>query len=74
MAAGCRSEVVAAQNGPYRGSRHWRVEAVHTGTSHWYRVIHGHDTIDWLTIADVERLQQQAGVDISALHDADPAA
>jgi bifunctional non-homologous end joining protein LigD len=46
----------------------------YTGTSHWYRVIHGDDTIDWLTVADVERLLQQAGVDISALHDADPAA
>jgi bifunctional non-homologous end joining protein LigD len=52
----------------------WRVEAVHTGTSHWYRVIHDDNTIDWLTIADVERLLRQAGVDISALNDADPAA
>ena len=52
----------------------WRVEAVHTGASHWYRVVHSDNTIDWLTIADVERLLQQAGVDISDLHDADPAA
>ena len=34
----------------------WRVEAVHTSTSHWYRLIHGDNTIDWLTIVDVERL------------------
>jgi bifunctional non-homologous end joining protein LigD len=47
----------------------WRVEAVHTGTSHWYRA-HGDNAIDWLTIVDVERLLQQAGVDISDLHDA----
>jgi bifunctional non-homologous end joining protein LigD len=52
----------------------WRVEAVHTGTSHWYRVIHGDNTIDWLTIADVELLLQQAGVGLGDLHDADPAA
>jgi len=52
----------------------WRVEAVHIGTSHWYRVIHGDNTIDWLTIADVERPLRQAGVDISDLHEADPPA
>ncbi len=51
----------------------WRVEAVHSGAGHWYRVIHGDNTIDWLTITDVEHLLDKAGVDISELHDADPA-
>jgi hypothetical protein len=34
----------------------WRVEAVQSGTIQWYRVIHGDNTIDWLTITDVEHL------------------
>jgi bifunctional non-homologous end joining protein LigD len=32
----------------------WRVEAVGDGATHWYRIIHGDNTIDWLTITDVE--------------------
>jgi bifunctional non-homologous end joining protein LigD len=52
----------------------WRVEAVHSGSTQWYRIIHGENTVDWLTITDVERLLHQAGVDMSRLHDADPAA
>jgi hypothetical protein len=52
----------------------WRVEAVHIGTSHWYRLIHGDNTIDWLTIVDVERLLHRAGVDMSDLTDTEPAA
>jgi hypothetical protein len=32
------------------------------------------NTIDWLTITDVEHLITRAGIDLSQLHDADPAA
>jgi bifunctional non-homologous end joining protein LigD len=52
----------------------WRVEALHSGTTHWYRIIHADNTIDWLTITDVEHLLHKAGIDISQLHNADPAA
>jgi bifunctional non-homologous end joining protein LigD len=52
----------------------WRVEAVGDGATHWYRIIHGDNTIDWITITDVEHLLHRAGVDMSELHDVDPAA
>jgi bifunctional non-homologous end joining protein LigD len=52
----------------------WRVEAVRRGSTHWYRIIHDDNTIDWLTITDVEHLLHQAGIDLGDLTDADPAA
>ena len=33
----------------------WRVEIVKRGQTHWYRIVHGDNTIDWLSIAAVER-------------------
>jgi hypothetical protein len=41
----------------------WRVEIVlHRGTR-WYRIVHGGDVIDWLSISAVERILDEAGVD-----------
>jgi bifunctional non-homologous end joining protein LigD len=51
----------------------WRVEALRSGATPWYRVVHAGNVVDWLTIADVERLLDRAGIDISKLRDA-PAA
>jgi len=45
----------------------WRVEIVRRGDSRWYRLVHGDDLIDWLSIAAVERILDQAGVDRSTL-------
>jgi bifunctional non-homologous end joining protein LigD len=50
------------------------VEAVGDGATRWYRVIHGDNTIDWLTITDVEHRLHRAGVDMKDVHDVDPAA
>lgn len=52
----------------------WRVEAIRRGTSRWYRIIHGEDVIDWLSIAAVQRILQEAGVDLGQLDEVDPAA
>lgn len=52
----------------------WRVEAIRRGTSRWYRIVHGDDVIDWLSIAAVQRILQEAGVDLGQLHEVDPAA
>jgi bifunctional non-homologous end joining protein LigD len=45
----------------------WRVEIVRRGDSRWYRIVHADDLIDWLSIAAVERILDQAGVDRSTL-------
>ena len=45
----------------------WRVEIVRRGDSRWYRIVHGDDLIEWLSIAAVERILEQAGVDRSTL-------
>jgi hypothetical protein len=51
----------------------WRVEVVRRGRTRWYRVVHGDEVIDWLSIAAVERILADAGVDRSSLIDAGPA-
>ena len=45
----------------------WRVEIVRRGDSRWYRIVHGDDVIDWLSIAAVERILDTAGVDRASL-------
>ncbi|GIE52156.1 hypothetical protein [Actinoplanes nipponensis] len=52
----------------------WRVEIVRRRQTRWYRIVHGDDVIDWLTIASVERILDQAGVDRRLLVETDPAA
>ncbi|AGL15217.1 hypothetical protein [Actinoplanes sp. N902-109] len=48
----------------------WRVEVVRRGTTRWYRIVHGDDMIDWLSIAGVQRILTEAGVDLADLTDA----
>lgn len=45
----------------------WRVEIVKRGRTRWYRIVHGEDVIDWLSIGAVERILAEAGVEMSAL-------
>lgn len=52
----------------------WRVEVVRRGRTRWYRVVHGDEVIDWLSISAVERILDQAGVDRSRLIDVGPPA
>ena len=40
----------------------WRVEIVRRGRTRWYRVVHGDDVQDWLSISSVERILSEAGV------------
>ena len=51
----------------------WRVEVVRRGRTRWYRIVHGEDVIDWLSIAAVERILDEAGVDRRLLIPVDPA-
>jgi hypothetical protein len=48
----------------------WRVEVVRRGRTRWYRIVHGDNLIDWLSIASVQRILGEAGVDMGALVDA----
>ncbi len=50
----------------------WRVEAVRQGGRYWYRVIHGDDVYEPLSIAAVERVLAEGGVARSTLVSADP--
>ncbi len=54
----------------------WRVEILRRGRTRWYRVIHADNELDWLTIAAVQRILADAGVDMADLHEttAHPAA
>jgi bifunctional non-homologous end joining protein LigD len=51
----------------------WRVEIYRVPRSrdHWYRLIHGDNVVEQLTIGGVQRLLAEAGVDIGALVDVD---
>ena len=45
----------------------WRIEVVRRGHTHWYRIRHGKSEIDWLSIAAVERILGEAGIDVADL-------
>jgi bifunctional non-homologous end joining protein LigD len=48
----------------------WGVEAVGAGAASWYRIVHGTDSRDWLTLDDVQRILAQAELDLSDLQEA----
>jgi hypothetical protein len=52
----------------------WRVEIVRRSGTRWYRIAHGEDVFDWLSIAAVERILDEAGVDRHTLVEVDPSA
>ncbi|BFU41783.1 hypothetical protein [Krasilnikovia sp. MM14-A1004] len=45
----------------------WRVEVVKRGRSRWYRIRHGENELDWLSIAAVHRVLDEAGIDLADL-------
>ena len=47
----------------------WRVEIVKRGRTQWYRIVHDGNVIDWLSIAAVQRILGEAGVDMAGLVD-----
>lgn len=50
----------------------WRVEIVRHGRTRWYRIVHGGDVYDWLSIAAVERILAEHGVARDELIEAPP--
>ncbi|HET6529837.1 MAG TPA: hypothetical protein VFH03_04360 [Actinoplanes sp.] len=52
----------------------WRVEIVRSQGVRWYRIVHGEEVLDWLSIASVERILDEAGVERHTLVDVDPSA
>ncbi len=50
----------------------WRVEVVRRRKTRWYRIVHGPEVLDWLSIAAVERILDDAGVDRHSLIEVDP--
>ena len=48
----------------------WRVEVVKRGRTRWYRVLHGDNELDWLSIAAVQRVLAEAGIDMADLQEA----
>lgn len=47
----------------------WRVDVVQSGSSQWYRIVHGDSVFDWLAMSDVQRILQAAGLDLADLVD-----
>jgi bifunctional non-homologous end joining protein LigD len=52
----------------------WRVDIMRRNTSQWYRLTHGDNVFDWLTITTVQRLLHEAGIDLADLTEPQPAA
>ncbi|GAA3940110.1 hypothetical protein [Actinoplanes auranticolor] len=48
----------------------WRVEIVKRGRTQWYRVVHEDNILDWLSIAAVQRILGEAGIDMADLGEA----
>jgi bifunctional non-homologous end joining protein LigD len=60
------AEVESAMQTP---DGHWRVEIVRDRGTRWYRVVHGDNVLDWLTIAAVQRILDEADIEMTDLHD-----
>ena len=50
----------------------WRVEIVRHDHNRWYRIVTGDRVFDWLSIAAVERILDEAGIDRHTLVEVDP--
>ena len=48
----------------------WRVEVIKRGRTRWYRITHQDNEIDWLSIAAVQRILGEAGIDMADLTEA----
>ena len=49
----------------------WRVEIVRRNGNRWYRIVTDERVLDWLSIAAVERILDEAGVDRHTLVEVD---
>jgi hypothetical protein len=50
----------------------WRVEATRRRREYWYRIVHGKDVMEGLSIAGVLHILTEAGVDVATLIEVDP--
>ena len=50
----------------------WRIEVVRRRRNRWYRIVHGDQVFDWLSVTAVERILDDAGVDRHLLVEAGP--
>lgn len=48
----------------------WRVEVIKRGRTRWYRIVHQDNELDWLSIAAVQRILTEAGIDMADLTEA----
>ena len=48
----------------------WRVEVIKRGRTRWYRITHQDNELDWLSIAAVQRILSEAGIDMADLTEA----
>ncbi|MEV4350895.1 non-homologous end-joining DNA ligase [Actinoplanes sp. NPDC049596] len=48
----------------------WRVEAVRRDGRQWYRIVHGDNVVDGLSLDDVQRVLEKAGIDFADLTEA----
>ena len=48
----------------------WRVEVIKRGRTRWYRITHQDNELDWLSIAAVQRILAEAGIDMADLTEA----
>jgi hypothetical protein len=48
----------------------WRNEVVKRGRSRWYCLVNGDNELDWLSIAAVQRILSEAGIDMGDLEEA----
>jgi bifunctional non-homologous end joining protein LigD len=51
----------------------WRVEAVRQGRHYWYRLRHGDEVFEPLSVAALDHVLSNAGVDRATLVPVDPA-
>jgi len=61
-----------APNATVVGSMHtldgaWQVDIMQRGSSQWYRISHGDNVFDWLTVDAVRRILHEAGIDLADL-------
>ena len=57
----------SAVRGSRADAREWRVEIVKRCQTHWHRIVHGDNQLEWISIAAVERILAEASIDMADL-------
>jgi bifunctional non-homologous end joining protein LigD len=51
----------------------WQIDIMQRGRSQWYRITHGENVFDWLTVDAVQQILREAGVNLADLTEHQPA-